>query len=111
MEILDLIINLSIALISVIISIYAISVSLLGSHLKTNERFIKKRLEETDAEIQEIRKNKPSSPERLFAIEQEIKEFQKEQKELNKILDCLSLYGAVIQPLFPLLVRLFLVFT
>ena len=101
MEILELIINLSIALISVIISIYAISVSLLGSHLETNERFIKKRIAETDAEIVRIRNDGPSSAERLKQINEEIKEFETEKKKLDNILTCLSLNGAVILPIIP----------
>ena len=98
MEILDLILNLSIALIAIDVSVYAISASLLGSQLKRNVLFIQRRLRETEGEIKRIQENSSSSRQRLSDIEKELEQFKKEEKKFTDILYCLTLEGAVLYP-------------
>ena len=98
MEIIDLVFNLSIALIAIDVSIYAISASLLGSQLKRTFLFVQRRIRETEGEIKRIEKASSSSRRRLSDIEKELDQFKREEKYFQDIMFCLNLKGAVAYP-------------
>lgn len=107
MEILDLIFNLTIALVAIDVSVYAISASLLGSQLKRNVLFIQRRLKETEGEIKRIQETFPSSRQRLSDIDEELEEFKTEERHFQNMLFCLKVKGAVLYPCVLFILALF----
>ncbi|MCX6649109.1 MAG: hypothetical protein NTV61_06940 [Candidatus Bathyarchaeota archaeon] len=97
MENLDFLINLSLALIAVDISIYAIAIPLLQSELKLNFIFLERKLEEVKAELKKINEN-PNPREGIKSIKQKIKEYELEEKKYASMLLSLRFKGAVIYP-------------
>lgn len=106
MEIVDILFNLSIALVAIDVSVYAISASLLGSQLKRNILFIQRRLRETEGEIKRIQETPTSSRQRLSDIGEKLEEFKKEETRFQSILFCLKVKGAVLYPCALLVVAL-----
>lgn len=93
----ELFINITIALIAVDISIYAIAIPLLQKELKMNFLYLERRLKDVNYELSELNKKKDAR-EAITEIEVKIKEFKKEEKKYSFMLSCLRLKGAVIFP-------------
>lgn len=97
-NVLGFLLNLILGLFTITIGVYAVSVSLLGAQLKRNKIFVQRRVSETENEIENIKKSKSDSLDRLSSIDVRIQELKSELKELNERSFCLELNGAVIYP-------------
>lgn len=98
MDIFDLLGNLSIALITVDIAVYAVGVSLFGSQLRKNLLYLTRKLSKTEKDIETIKKSSLPSRNRIMEMEKRIKEYKEEERNLTGREFCLSVKGAVFLP-------------
>jgi hypothetical protein len=109
MDTLQIIFDITLAFITIDITVYAIANSLLGKQLLKNLFIIKRRLEEVNDEIDNLRNAGGKTEDDLKEINNRIADFTKDKIKLEKTINSLKLEGAVIKPAIAFCITLIII--